>query len=165
MAVQPEPLGGGAEEERLAVGGRVMSGWTSGWVGGCGWVSGCEWEGAWYTVLGPVPMPAGRSFVAWRMQDSHRPAPQRAQVLCARYTDEEYRARRCPPDEWARRWGAWGVERVWRDDVLPCRWAQRCNFIMCLKLGPVSLTYQPDISVLFGACGATMCFPCRWALS
>ncbi|KAG2491756.1 hypothetical protein HYH03_009917 [Edaphochlamys debaryana] len=49
-----------------------------------------------------------------------RPAGRRA-VICARNTDADYRAMRCPPAEWARRWGAHGVERVWRDDVLPCR--------------------------------------------
>ncbi|KAF8058915.1 hypothetical protein HT031_005483 [Scenedesmus sp. PABB004] len=49
-------------------------------------------------------------------------SPTRAlAVLCAANTDEHYRATRCPPEEWARRWGVHGVERVWRDDVLPCR--------------------------------------------
>ena len=42
-------------------------------------------------------------------------------VLCARNTDEAYRSRRCPPDEFQRRWAVHGVEQVWRDDVLPCR--------------------------------------------
>lgn len=45
----------------------------------------------------------------------------RTAVLCTRFSDEEYRSRRCPPQEWRRRWGVWGVERVWHDDLLPCR--------------------------------------------
>lgn len=45
----------------------------------------------------------------------------RTAVICARNSDTEYKARRCPPDEWARRWGVHGLDRVWRDDVLPCR--------------------------------------------
>lgn len=43
------------------------------------------------------------------------------QVLCAANTDEHYKATRCPPEEWQRRWGIHGVSSVWRSDVLPCR--------------------------------------------
>ncbi len=42
-------------------------------------------------------------------------------VICAANTDEHYFKTRCPPDEFARRWAVYGIERVWRDDVLPCR--------------------------------------------
>lgn len=42
-------------------------------------------------------------------------------VLCGANTDEHYKATRCPPDEWARRWSIHGIDRVWRDDILPCR--------------------------------------------
>lgn len=42
-------------------------------------------------------------------------------VICAKNTDEHYRATRCPQAEFERRWGQYGVDRVWRDDVLPCR--------------------------------------------
>ena len=50
-----------------------------------------------------------------------RPPHTLAKVLCAKYTDEEYKARRCPPAEFESRWAVHGVTRVWRDDVLPCR--------------------------------------------
>lgn len=49
------------------------------------------------------------------------PLPTALQVLCASNTDDAYRARRCPPEEWARRWAVHGIDRVWRSDVLPCR--------------------------------------------
>jgi len=42
-------------------------------------------------------------------------------VICAKNNDDEYLAKRCPPEEFERRWAVHGVDRVWRDDVLPCR--------------------------------------------
>lgn len=45
----------------------------------------------------------------------------RPAVVCGRWNDADYKARRCPPDEWQQRYVQHGVERVWRDDVLPCR--------------------------------------------
>ena len=57
----------------------------------------------------------------WRPRQS---APARAdrrrrrapQVLCAAWSDEAYRARRCPPAEWQARYGRLGIDRVWRCD-------------------------------------------------
>jgi hypothetical protein len=49
------------------------------------------------------------------------PLPSSPQVLCGANTDAHYRATRCPPEEWQRRWGVHGIDRVWSDDVLPCR--------------------------------------------
>jgi hypothetical protein len=43
------------------------------------------------------------------------------QVLCGANTDDHYRATRCPPDEWQRRWTVHGINSVWSNDVLPCR--------------------------------------------
>lgn len=34
-------------------------------------------------------------------------------VVCARWDDDSYRRRRCPPHEWQRRYGKHGVERIW----------------------------------------------------
>lgn len=45
----------------------------------------------------------------------------RMAVLCAKNTDDNYRARRCPPEEFERRWAKHGVTKIWRDDILPCR--------------------------------------------
>lgn len=35
-------------------------------------------------------------------------------VVCARNTDEEYKAVRCPPEEWQRRYGKHGIDKIWR---------------------------------------------------
>lgn len=47
---------------------------------------------------------------------------QRA-VICARYSDEEYLRVRLNgnKDEYHRRYGKWGIEKIWADDILPCR--------------------------------------------
>ena len=37
----------------------------------------------------------------------------RRAVVCARWNDAEYRRRRCPPDEWQRRYVQHGVDQVW----------------------------------------------------
>ena len=36
------------------------------------------------------------------------------QIICGRWDDASYRARRCPPDEFQRRFAVHGVDRVWR---------------------------------------------------
>lgn len=38
----------------------------------------------------------------------------RRAVVCARWNDAEYKRRRCPPEEWARRYGEHGVQQIWR---------------------------------------------------
>eukprot|EP00983_Pelagomonas_calceolata_P134377 1162056-Pelagomonas_calceolata.AAC.2 len=44
------------------------------------------------------------------------------QVICAAWNDEDYKATRCPPDEWQSRWSVHGVQQVWGvPDILPCR--------------------------------------------
>ncbi|GJT03264.1 hypothetical protein Tco_0824433 [Tanacetum coccineum] len=44
-------------------------------------------------------------------------------VLCARYSDEEYFQNRCKgsQDIYHERYGRFGIDKIWRDDVLPCR--------------------------------------------
>jgi len=59
-------------------------------------------------------------FVAVRCVDATGRPDGRLAVVCARYSDEEYRRERCPPDEFQRRYGRHGVDVIWRDDVLPC---------------------------------------------
>ncbi|GLC37646.1 hypothetical protein PLESTB_000798000 [Pleodorina starrii] len=63
-----------------------------------------------------------------------RPIGRRA-VVCARNTDADYRAGRCPPAEWNRRWSVHGIDRVWRDDVLPCRVYLRHCVLAARSLG------------------------------
>lgn len=43
---------------------------------------------------------------------------------------------RCPPEEWARRWGVHGISAVWRSDVLPCRLYLRHCVLAARSLGP-----------------------------
>ncbi|KAL3700118.1 hypothetical protein R1sor_018140 [Riccia sorocarpa] len=43
-------------------------------------------------------------------------------VICARYSDEEYRRDRCSGDEeYNKRYGRYNIQRIWRDDIFPCR--------------------------------------------
>ncbi|CAM6126735.1 unnamed protein product [Calypogeia fissa] len=43
-------------------------------------------------------------------------------VICARYSDQEYRQYRCQDnEEYHRRYGRFNIEKIWRDDILPCR--------------------------------------------
>ena len=73
---------------------------------------------------------------------------ERRAVLCAANTDEAYRAARCPPDEWARRWGRWGIEKIWRDDVLPCRVYLRHCVLAARSLGPEAYASFLDATFL-----------------
>lgn len=41
--------------------------------------------------------------------EHYRPA-----VLCCRYTDEGYRAKRCPPEEFQSRYGQFGIDHIFR---------------------------------------------------
>eukprot|EP00850_Spirogloea_muscicola_P014221 SM000100S09448 [mRNA] locus=s100:405144:410147:+ [translate_table: standard] len=47
----------------------------------------------------------------------------RRAVLCSRYSNEEYRSVRCQgsEDEYHRRYGRYGINKIWIDDILPCR--------------------------------------------
>lgn len=44
-------------------------------------------------------------------------------VMCARYSDEEYRRDRLngSEEEYHRKYGRWGIDKIWRDDIFPCR--------------------------------------------
>ncbi|EPS59444.1 hypothetical protein M569_15363, partial [Genlisea aurea] len=44
-------------------------------------------------------------------------------VLCARYSDEEYFLNRCQGnvDVLYQQYGRYGIEKIWVDDILPCR--------------------------------------------
>ncbi|EFJ42039.1 hypothetical protein VOLCADRAFT_119537 [Volvox carteri f. nagariensis] len=59
----------------------------------------------------------------------------RKAVVCAANTDSDYRALRCPPAEWSRRWSVHGCTSVWRTDVLPCRVYLRHCVLAARSLG------------------------------
>eukprot|EP00897_Mesotaenium_endlicherianum_P009181 jgi/Mesen1/8291/ME000045S07743 len=69
------------------------------------------------------------------LDDAH-PMGSRA-VICARYSDEEYRQVRLKGDkeEYHRQYGRWGIEKIWTDDVLPCRTYLRHCVLASQRLG------------------------------
>lgn len=43
-------------------------------------------------------------------------------IMCGKSTDEAYRQDRCKTEEeYHLKWGRWGIDKIWRDDILPCR--------------------------------------------
>ncbi|KAK6772761.1 hypothetical protein RDI58_027999 [Solanum bulbocastanum] len=44
-------------------------------------------------------------------------------VICARYSDEEYLKNRCKGDKdiYFQRYGRYNIDKIWRDDIFPCR--------------------------------------------
>ncbi|CAH9136754.1 unnamed protein product [Cuscuta epithymum] len=61
-------------------------------------------------------------------------------VLCARYTDEEYFKERCKGDRETlfERYGQYNIDRIWRDDILPCRAYLRHCVLAAENLGEVA---------------------------
>ena len=57
--------------------------------------------------------PPGRFVAVEPLQLDGSGSIGRRAVVCARWTDEAYRARRCPPEEWQRRYGTHGVDTIW----------------------------------------------------
>ncbi|XP_047338141.1 uncharacterized protein LOC124941830 isoform X2 [Impatiens glandulifera] len=58
-------------------------------------------------------------------------------VLCARYTDEEYFQNRCKGSHeiYFNRYGRHNIDKIWRDDVLPCRVYLRHCVLAAKNLG------------------------------
>ncbi|EFN60065.1 hypothetical protein CHLNCDRAFT_18676 [Chlorella variabilis] len=69
-------------------------------------------------------------------------------VVCARWDDAQYRRRRCPPDEWQRRYGRHGVQQIWTDNVVPCRVYLRHCVLAAQRLGPEAHASFLDGTVL-----------------
>nr|GME05581.1 uncharacterized protein LOC109191921 isoform X1 [Ipomoea batatas] len=61
-------------------------------------------------------------------------------VLCARYTDEEYLKNRCKGDReiYFQRYGKYNIDKIWRDDILPCRVYLRHCVLAAANLGEVA---------------------------
>eukprot|EP00873_Tetraselmis_striata_P011088 jgi/Tetstr1/431352/TSEL_021043.t1 len=77
-------------------------------------------------------------FVAVEAEELDGSPCRQLALICARFSDEEYKAKRCPPHEWQQRYVQYGVERVWRDDVLPCRVYLRHCVLSAQSLSPVA---------------------------
>ncbi|RZC80709.1 hypothetical protein C5167_043284 [Papaver somniferum] len=65
----------------------------------------------------------------------HQPA-----VLCGRYSDKEYFEFRCKGSKeiYHERYGRYGIEKIWRDDILPCRVYLRHCVLAAKNLGDVA---------------------------
>jgi len=86
-------------------------------------------------------------FVAVQARDARGNLEPGLAVACAAWNDAEYRAARCAPAEWARRYtgahpttGApFRIDAVWDDDaVLPCRPYLRHVVLAAQALGPLA---------------------------
>jgi len=62
----------------------------------------------------------------------------RSAVLCARFSDEEFRRDRCRGSEaeYEARYGRFGIDRIWDDRLLPCRVYLRHCVLASRALGP-----------------------------
>lgn len=58
-------------------------------------------------------------------------------VLCARYSDEEFFNIRCKGNKeiFFQQYGRWNIDKIWRDDVLPCRVYLRHCVLAAKNLG------------------------------
>uniref|UniRef100_J3M6A0 Uncharacterized protein n=1 Tax=Oryza brachyantha TaxID=4533 RepID=J3M6A0_ORYBR len=58
-------------------------------------------------------------------------------VVCARYSDEEYFQVRCKGSKeiYDQRYGRYNIDRIWRDDILPCRVYLRHCVLAAKNLG------------------------------
>ncbi|KAF2930389.1 hypothetical protein DAI22_05g131200 [Oryza sativa Japonica Group] len=58
-------------------------------------------------------------------------------VVCARYSDEEYFQVRCKGSKeiYYQRYGRYNIDRIWRDDILPCRAYLRHCVLAAKNLG------------------------------
>ncbi|KAI4346250.1 hypothetical protein L6164_013317 [Bauhinia variegata] len=61
-------------------------------------------------------------------------------VLCARYSDDEFFNIRCKGNKeiYFQHYGKWNVDKIWRDDVLPCRVYLRHCVLAAKNLGDVA---------------------------
>nr|CAB3461727.1 unnamed protein product [Digitaria exilis] len=58
-------------------------------------------------------------------------------VVCARYSDEEYFQERCQGSKeiYYQRYGRYNIDKIWRDDILPCRLYLRHCVLAAKNLG------------------------------
>jgi hypothetical protein len=61
-------------------------------------------------------------------------------VVCSRYSDEEYRLVRCKGNEetFFQRYGHHNIDKIWQDDILPCRVYLRHCVLAAKNLGEMA---------------------------
>ncbi|KAK4265815.1 hypothetical protein QN277_026817 [Acacia crassicarpa] len=71
-------------------------------------------------------------------------------VLCARYSDEEFFNVRCRGSKeiYFQQYGRWNIDRIWRDDVLPCRVYLRHCVLAAKNLGDAAYNNFMDHTFL-----------------
>eukprot|EP00887_Chlorella_sp_A99_P003921 scaffold11.g3921.t1 len=117
-AVRAAPLDG-------AGAGGATSGGTSGDVSGGASGSAAASSGASGSASGDGAGTAASGAFPWA-------------VVCTRNDDERYRATRCPPELWEEMYGVHGIDRLWRDDIKPCRAYLRHCVLAARALGPAA---------------------------
>jgi len=56
-------------------------------------------------------------------------------IMCAKYSDEEYRRERCNDETFYKQYGRWGIQKIWDDTLFPCRLYLRHCVLAARKLG------------------------------
>ncbi|KHN20797.1 hypothetical protein glysoja_037397 [Glycine soja] len=71
-------------------------------------------------------------------------------VLCARYSDEEFFDNRCKGNKeiYFQQYGRWNIDKIWRDDVLPCRVYLRHCVLAAKNLGETAYNNFVDHTYL-----------------
>eukprot|EP00892_Ulva_mutabilis_P011556 jgi/Ulvmu1/8773/UM048_0028.1 len=88
-------------------------------------------------------------FLAVETEDLQGLPQDRLAVVCSAFSsDEEYKRLRCPPDVFEEMYGRYGIDRVWRDDVLPCRTYLRHCALAAAALSPDAHTSFLDHTYL-----------------
>nr|XP_018623423.1 uncharacterized protein LOC104087607 isoform X3 [Nicotiana tomentosiformis] len=61
-------------------------------------------------------------------------------VICTRYSDEEYLKTRCKGDKgiFFQQYGRYNIDKIWRDDILPCRVYLRHCVLAAQNLGDIA---------------------------
>ncbi|OIT37057.1 hypothetical protein A4A49_00994 [Nicotiana attenuata] len=61
-------------------------------------------------------------------------------IICARYSDEEYLKTRCKGDKgiFFQQYGRYNIDKIWRDDILPCRVYLRHCVLAAQNLGDIA---------------------------
>ncbi|KAJ7980313.1 Butirosin biosynthesis [Quillaja saponaria] len=71
-------------------------------------------------------------------------------VLCARYSDEEFLEIRCKgsKDIYFQQYGRWNIDKIWRDDIFPCRTYLRHCVLAAKNLGEAAYSNFLDHTYL-----------------
>jgi len=56
-------------------------------------------------------------------------------IMCARFSDEEFRRERCNDEKFFDLYGRWGITKIWEDNLYPCRLYLRHCILAAKKLG------------------------------